>query len=196
MPHNPTYPDGLRPHLFEDGLEFQDFVCVQLARHGIIVQNFTSKRWQCEVGENLQGYEIKLDIRCHETGRLSIEIAEKAQASNARWVPSGIYRNDNTWLYIQGNRREIFIFPKNRLVGFHRKIKPQEHESYGTIRKFYLPMYTARQIAARIILCDKDLQHMSAGVQQIVPPIKDKGEARDKALVVSSAPARLPCAVG
>lgn len=147
----PVYPDGKRTTLYAEGLEFQDFVCATLARSGIILQNLGSKRYQIAIGENIQGFEIKYDGRFRDTGRLSIEIAEKSRASNVEWIASGIYRNDNTWLYIQGDWKEIYIFPKNRLQQHHRRDKPPESESHGTVRKFYIPLPLASLLAVKII---------------------------------------------
>jgi hypothetical protein len=149
----PSYPDA-RPNTFRDGIEFQDFVCVQLARYGIILQNLASKKYQYDIGENLQGFEIKLDARHMETGRLSIEIAEKTRAANPTWVPSGIYREDNSWLYIQGNYQRIYVFDKGVLKRYHRQKRPNEYEhprDHPTVRKFYLPHKTAEAAAAKVI---------------------------------------------
>ena len=71
------YPDCPDANSFQSGLEFQDFVCLRLAQEHVILQNTGSKLYQLRIGENLQGFEIKLDRRCTETGRLSIEIAEQ-----------------------------------------------------------------------------------------------------------------------
>jgi hypothetical protein len=90
------YPDSKDQQSDENGREFQDFCCVELARVGIVVQLFSSRRYQFEQGESVQGVEIKLDRRCTETGRLSIEIAEKTRADQRNWIASGIYRQDNT----------------------------------------------------------------------------------------------------
>jgi hypothetical protein len=142
------YPDGKRPDLGEEGHVFQDFVCLHLAKHGIIIQNFCSRHYQWSTGENIQGFEIKLDNPCHSTGRLSIEIAEKTRA-DSNWVPSGIYRQDNSWIYIQGNTREFFIFSKKRLLYLHKVMQPPEEET-PTVRKFYLEMYRARREAEKV----------------------------------------------
>ena len=151
MRPEPIYPDAKTPTSFSDGMEFQDFVVDILAEDGIVLQNYVSKKWQFEKGENRQGFEIKLDNRCTETGRLSIEIAEKSRSSNSEWVNSGIYRDDNSWLYVQGNYRVLFAFAKNWLVRFHQAKKPAEHESGGTVRKFYLPLNIAETAAAKTI---------------------------------------------
>jgi hypothetical protein len=148
------YPDAKSRTSFQDGLEFQDFVCQQLARQNIILQNTVSKRWQIEVGENLQGFEIKMDSRCTETGRLSIEIAEKSRADMPAYIPSGIYRNDNTWLYIQGNREVLYIFPKAFLVRLFETGKYPVVEM-PTIRKFYLPFKDADKYAAKVLRFDE-----------------------------------------
>jgi hypothetical protein len=145
----PIYPDAKRPTVFQDGMEFQDFVCTVLARNNVILQNLASKKYQLNVGENLQGFEIKLDRRCTETGRLSIEVAEKSRADMPSWIPSGIYRKDNAWLYIQGNEKILFVFAKNLLVAWDQKNKPARDET-PTVRKFYLSLVQARHMAATV----------------------------------------------
>jgi len=147
----PQYPSAKSPNSFRDGMEYQDFVCTTLAQHGIILQNLMSKKYQFEVGENLQGFEIKLDDRCTDTERLSIEIAEKPfDAGYLEFRDSGIYRSDNSWLYIQGNYQIIFVFAKNWLIRWHKQKKPKVTEKRGTIRTFYLPFSVAIDCAARV----------------------------------------------
>jgi hypothetical protein len=148
---DPVYPDAKSNTSFQDGVEFQDFVCCVLAQDGIILQNLSSKKYQFDLGENLQGFEIKLDRRCTETKRLSIEIAEKTKANNATWVASGIFRNDNSWLYIQGNENVIFIFQKTLLKKFFEQRAPKVEEALGTVRKFYLPIEKAEEMAAKTL---------------------------------------------
>ena len=147
---DPVYPDAKRTTVFSEGIEFQDFVCEQLAKENIILQNLSSKKYQFKIGENLQGFEIKLDNLCTETGRLSIEVAEKFKAENFDWIKSGIYRNDNSWLYIHGNYKIIFIFAKNLLQGLHKSRK-YEYAETPTVKKFYLPILDAKKYAAKWI---------------------------------------------
>jgi len=141
---------------FEVGNCFQDFVCLELAKQNIILQNINSKKFQFTVGENLQGFEIKYDGRCTgdrrttPTNRLSIEIAEKTNAKNINWVPSGIYRNDNSWLYIQGNYMMFWIFNKNLLKVLHKSGRYKEGDE-PTIKKFYLPILEADKYCAKKI---------------------------------------------
>lgn len=149
---DPVYPDAKSPTAFQDGLEFQDFVCMHLARHNIILQNVCSKKYQITIGENLQGYEIKFDDLCTKTGRLSIEIAEKPRNDpQLLWTPSGICRGDNSWLYIQGNYHTIFIFAKRTLLKYHTQVRPEVTEKMGTIRTFYFPISLAENVAAKVL---------------------------------------------
>lgn len=151
IPSEPSYPHAIRPNVFQDGLEFQDFVCQELAKYNIILQNLTSKKYQFEIGENLQGFEIKFDSRCTETNRLSIEIAEKSRRDMPDWTKSGILRNDTSWLYIQGNYQKLFVFAKRFLLNYYREKKPQCEEKHGTIQTFYLPFEVACRHAALVI---------------------------------------------
>jgi len=150
LPSEPSYPDAKSHTSFGDGIEFQDFVCVELARRGFVVQCFSSKRYQFAVGESLTGAEIKLDTRCTETGRLSIEVAEKTRCS-LDWVSSGIAKEDNAWLYIQGNRDVLFIFAKNWLCRYFVEKGPEVVENRPTIRSFFLPIEDAYRYAAKAI---------------------------------------------
>ena len=152
---DPVYPDAKSKSSYQDGLEFQDFVCSQLAKHAIVLQNLGSKRYQYNVGENLQGFEIKLDNNCTSTGRLSIEVFEKSRNDQALpWTKSGILRNDNTWLYIQGNYQVLYIFAKRFLLNYYESKKHFQNfviEKHGTVKTFYIPNDTALKHAAKIL---------------------------------------------
>ena len=149
---NSGYSDSL-----EIGNEFQDFVCIELAKESIILQNINSKKFQYETGENLQGFEIKYDARCTgdkstiATNQLSIEISEKTKDSNLNYIASGIYRNDNSWLYIQGNYMMFWIFSKRILKLLHKSGRYKEHE-LPTIKKFYLPIIDADKYCAKKVI--------------------------------------------
>jgi hypothetical protein len=149
---NSGYSDSL-----EIGNEFQDFVCIKLAKESIILQNINSKKFQYETGENLQGFEIKYDARCTgdkgtiPTNQLSIEISEKTKDSNLNYIASGIYRNDNSWLYIQGNYMMFWIFSKRILKLLHKSGRYKEHE-LPTVKKFYLPITDADKYCAKKVI--------------------------------------------
>jgi len=148
-----NYPDCPDPDSLESGNSFQDMVAdVLFNKLHIIIQYITSKNGQYKTGESMQGIEVKLDRRCTETRRLSIEIAEKTQASLPNWTPSGIYRNDNSWLYVQGNEKTIWIFSHTMLRLLHKSGKyAPDKEAYGTIKKYYLPVSDADKYADKKI---------------------------------------------
>jgi hypothetical protein len=105
----------------EIGLKFQDFISDKLIESlGIPLTSYSSKEYQNYKGENRQGFEIKFDDRFKETNNLYIEIEEKSNPDNAYYVKSGIYRDDNTWLYLIGDYDEVFIFGKKILQFMHK----------------------------------------------------------------------------
>jgi len=101
--------------MLKKGLSYQDFVVEKLYDIGLPIISYASKEYQIKFGENKCGFEIKFDDRLEETGNFYIEIAEKSNSNNFNFIPSGIYRADNTWLYLQGNYKKIYIFAKNQL---------------------------------------------------------------------------------
>jgi len=111
----------------EKGLKFQDFVSEKLIEKlGIPLTNFSSREYQTHKGENKQGFEIKFDDRFKETGNIYIEVAEKSNPDNSNFVKSGIYRRDNTWLYLIGDYSRVFIFSKKLLISVHESKKFRE----------------------------------------------------------------------
>ena len=97
---------------------------------------------------------MKLDSLCTQTGRLSIEIAEKTRASNWEYRPSGIYRQDNSIFYVQGNRIVFYVFRKEHLVELHQqRYAGTEIEKRGTIRTFYIPLAVAGREAIHVVKC-------------------------------------------
>jgi hypothetical protein len=143
MTNATIYPHAPVKNSLERGLEFQDFVAIALAQRGIILQNIASKKYQLEVGENLQGFEIKLDQRCTDTKRLSIEVAEKSNRDVFVWTPSGILREDNSIVYIQGNYDCFWVFGKKWLRRWMDEKSPPVDEFNGTIRRFFLDIEVA-----------------------------------------------------
>lgn len=61
------------------------------------------------------GAEIKRDDNFRKTGNLYLEVAEKSNPANPRYVASGIMRNDNSWLFVIGDEKTAYIFPTNYL---------------------------------------------------------------------------------
>lgn len=104
------YKNGYYHDKLQQGLEFQDVVTAALYQRGIVVVAYSSRKYQVTHGENLLGAEIKRDGKFRETGNLYIETAEKSHPDNPVFVASGIYREDNSWLYVIGDEKTIYIF--------------------------------------------------------------------------------------
>jgi len=153
---DPLYPDCKDPESYQSGLEFQDFVCELLREElGIVITNYQSRRFQFGVGENRQGVEIKLDRDILQSNNVSIEVAEKTRADNPYYAPSGIYRRDNSWLYIQGNWEIVFIFSKNVLRLLHESGR-YKTDALPTLKRFLLPVGDARRFAAKVVEVNAD----------------------------------------
>lgn len=155
-----NYPDADRTTVFEEALKFQDFVAdLLLSELGFVISNYSSRYYQFNKGENRQGVEIKMDLRILETGNVSIEVAEKSRADIKVWTPSGIMREDNSWLYIQGNYNIVFIFGKTILRKLYlSRYQNKVWEPKRTIRTFLLPISEAEKYALKVIrMEDKDM---------------------------------------
>lgn len=140
---NTKYADPLQM-----GAEYQDFLCLELVKVGIIVQNFSSRHYQNCHGENAQGIEIKHDTMWESTGNLYIETAEKTRDTNELYINSGIYREDNSWLYAIGNYTACWILSKNLLVDYHKSGKATEKVT-PTSKGFLLPIKLADKLCCK-----------------------------------------------
>jgi hypothetical protein len=135
---------------------YQDFISdVLYDKYFIQINCFKSKKYQLR-GENKQGIEIKFDDLYKKTDNLYIEIAEKSNANNLNFIESGIYRKDNTWLYIIGDYDTVFIFGKTMLKLLHNwhdanGNKKYEEKEIDTSRGFLLPKSVAEIYALLII---------------------------------------------
>lgn len=131
------------------GEDFENLVVDVLYRNGLPVVAYKGRRAQ-QLGENRAGFEIKLDERFAATRNLYIEVAEKSRPSRPDFTPSGVYRDDNTWIYVIGNRAVLFLFGKRTLQRAHRSGRYEQVET-ETSRGFLLPERVAREIAERVI---------------------------------------------
>ena len=114
MNDNYINDDDYYKKMLKKGLEYQDFVIEFLYHQGLPLITYSSEKYQIEKGENKLGVEIKFDDKFKETGNLFIEVEERRN-ENKKYVNSGIFRDDNTWLYVIGNYEWAFIFFKNQL---------------------------------------------------------------------------------
>ena len=142
-----------RKECMQKGIEYQDFICERLHQQGIVLQNMQSKKYQYK-RENLLGLEIKFDDIMNNTKRIYIETAEKAQPREGDYVPAGIYRDDESWLYGIGNYETFYIFDKKGLQRLD-KANPAwlfRPEPTPTSKGFCIPLEKAKEIAMKIIL--------------------------------------------
>jgi len=122
-----------------DGLLFQEHVRQKLFNRLCILLDYCGVEEQNSIGESLQGFEVKFDDMLHKTGNLWIEIAEKTNPNNEEYVSSGVFRKDNTWVYIIGDRKELFVFSKKLLKRFAESGKFEIRENnMKTSRGFLL----------------------------------------------------------
>jgi hypothetical protein len=146
------YPDSPINNSLEVGAEFQDFAAFHIARQlGINIQIFSSKKFQYSVGESLQGWEFKLDNGMIKYNHLSIEVAEKTNLNQLSWIPSGIYRSDNTHFYVHGNYEYFYLFMKKILVLLHKSGRYGDDHEWQTVKKFYLPILDADKYGIKVV---------------------------------------------
>lgn len=139
-----------RARMSEKATEFEDFVFDLLREHGLMVTRYVSRKWQYDMGECSGGVEVKFDDLVKKTGNLYVEVAEKATPDESRgYCPSGIYRNDNSWLYAIGDYAEVFVFAKKTLQHLDKSGR-YERKQKPTSLAFVLPKEKARVYAARV----------------------------------------------
>tara|TARA_R110002020_G_scaffold406109_1_gene616140 strand:+ start:161 stop:592 length:432 start_codon:yes stop_codon:yes gene_type:complete len=138
----------INPNTLELGRQFQDTILFDLNKRGISFSNYTSKKFQYEVGENTAGIEIKHDMKFRITGNLFIEIATKTR--NNDWIKSGIFRDDNSWLFLIGDQKKYWIFGKKslqRVLNFSNFKSILTTDSKG----YLLPVKDADNFAEKVI---------------------------------------------
>jgi hypothetical protein len=144
------YNNGYYKEKLQEGLQFQDIVTEALYQRGIIVIGYASQKYQQTKGENMLGAEIKRDGKFRETGNLYIEMSEKTHPDKPDYIPSGIFREDNSWLFVIGDEKLIYIFSTKYLQmlitskGYAKVEKP-------TSRGFLMPLIEADKYCIRKI---------------------------------------------
>lgn len=97
--------------------EFENFLEDLLrTKYGLELQQYLTPEGQYEQGENELGIEIKNDTLVKKTGNVYIEYAEKSNANNSVYVPSGILKQDTSEYFLIGDREKFYIFRKKRLI--------------------------------------------------------------------------------
>jgi hypothetical protein len=142
-----AYANGYYEKKHRIGLEFQDLVTRALCQRGIVLLQFVSQRYQYEYGENLFGAEIKRDSYFRETGNLYIETAEKSHPNVATFTPSGIFCNNNSWLYIIGDEASAWVFAVRDLrYLYHTERTRSWRKEKTTSQGYVLPLLEADRL--------------------------------------------------
>lgn len=145
------YNNGYYQRKLQQGLEFQDVVTKELYQRGIVVVGYASRRFQNSEGENMLGAEIKRDDNFRTTGNLYIETAEKSHPDNPRFVPSGIMRQDNSWLFVIGDEQTIYIFSTKYLRMLVKQKKWRFIGDKPTSQGYLMPIDDAEKYSIRKI---------------------------------------------
>ena len=150
-----NYEENYKNQLNE-GQEFQDFWCSYLWKHECLaIGNFSSKKYQFKIGENLQGFEFKYDKQFQKTGNLWIEIEERNNPKH-KYVKSGIYRNDNTWMYCIGDYLTLYFFTKKGLCRLKESNKiALITNKIDTSIGYLMPKSLADKFSAKKIIINK-----------------------------------------
>lgn len=142
------YANGYYANKLSEGIEFQDVVTKELYMRGIVVNGYASRKFQNIEGENMLGAEIKRDGKFRETGNLYIEVDEKSHPDKSKYTPSGIHRKDNSWLFVIGDERTIYIFSTKYLRMLEERYK---HVEKPTSHGFLMPISDAEKYCIRKI---------------------------------------------
>ena len=135
--------DGYYQEKLEEGLRFQDYVTDVLYEHGIVLVTYVSKE-RGRNGENKLGAEVKRDGKFRSTGNLYLETEEKRRPTDRGIYASGIFRPDNSWLYVIGDEATFWVLSKRLLCEFARQ-RPCRFKSVetSTSRGLLLPVADA-----------------------------------------------------
>jgi hypothetical protein len=143
----PVIKEGWKNRLVREGMEFEEYITdVFYTKFNIILHRYITKADQLK-GENEEGCEIKNDRYFRTSGNLFIEIQELTK--NNDWINSGILRNDNSVLYIIGDRTGVYIFEKKELYKMYIN---------NLTEKNYLTVHNTTDTAIGILLRISDIK--------------------------------------
>jgi hypothetical protein len=142
-----TYSDHYQAKLAE-GLAFEAWVYERFGE-AVGIEVVKLPEGQHNLGENYEGIEVKYDSKMHRTGNVYLEVAEKSDPRRRRYVPSGVYRRDNSVLYCIGSYQEAFCFGKVQLQQLIRQLDLPTRQTPTSIG-YLLPLDRAREHAELI----------------------------------------------
>jgi hypothetical protein len=141
-------------------------------KYNIPLGLYYSKEDQYNQGENELGIEIKRDICSWETGNLYIEYEERLNPKG-KWVPSGIFKKDNTHYFLIGDIGRYYIIRKKDLLELYEIITKNHGKPYngielkearrGTSLGFIIPLETADKISISLDKLAQELKDRLGG---------------------------------
>ncbi len=146
------------------GLLYEDF-CANVV-WDLIKLPLTPMRtqfYQLRRGENAQGVEIKYQGKMEKYKSLYIETHEKRRPENKCFVESGVYRSDNTRLWLTGDFDILYLLPLKTLqmLSQDQRFRRVEHE---TSKAFILPIEVADKH------CLKKFTGLRKRFSSLIPP--------------------------
>lgn len=155
----------------EVGHQFQDFIINQfIIKYGIVISIYSSRKYQYDIGESRQGFEIKYDarstgdsthVKCTPTNLVAIEVFEKTNPNNTNWVKSGILRDDNTTFYIIGNYHKAWWIEKKILQQVYNLEKYEVKQTRDTIKSLLIPIEYMDAISIDTLIFNSNLGRQS-----------------------------------
>lgn len=100
------------------GTAFEQFIVFVFRQMGKEIRIYKTAD-QFRIGETECGMEIKFDSYHMKTRRIFFEIEER-QKDKDTFIPSGIYRPDNSITYLIGDYYRVYLFEKKHLQKVHR----------------------------------------------------------------------------
>jgi len=140
-----------RGKMLEQGRTFADYVTRWLYHRGLILLNFASQAFQYQVGENIVGAEIKRATKFRTLQTLYIETDEKSHPDRPNFSRSGIYRCDNSWLFITGDERDLWILSTRWL----REMEQARHKNSQSYRFTRAQTPTSKGFRLPLALAEK-----------------------------------------
>tara|TARA_S200000501_G_C20603886_1_gene647124 strand:+ start:303 stop:794 length:492 start_codon:yes stop_codon:yes gene_type:complete len=142
----------------EEGKKYEKFIKQELYIKKQLTLNLCgNKEQQINIGENLEGIEIKFDNKKNIYKNIYIELQEKTNKNNTYWVNSGILRKDNTHSWIIGDYQEAFIFWKFHLKQLYKNNLYLKEVSTKTSRGFLLNTEMQNKYCLNKLIFNKNL---------------------------------------
>ena len=139
------------------GEEYQDFIQHELYKEGLILLFNSSAKYQLSEGEGITHVEIKYDRKVKGTGNVFIETMAEDKTKTS-FIPGGIFKNDNCWLYIIGDYNRAWMFCKTQLQAMWEKDRGK-YIKYGYIKPMDCKDDTGHVFAKGFLITKKMLDN-------------------------------------